>query len=47
MRVTFCKTGDNVSKIEEILCDEFYTLFKSPILTPYDREMFFSQKFMH
>ena len=40
---TFCKRGDNITKIKTSLCDSFYALFKAPILTPYDREIFFAK----
>ena len=41
--VTICKCSENVNKIVACLNDNFYILFRAPILTPYDREMFFSR----
>ena len=41
--VSMCKNGEKISKIETSLCEDFYELFKSPVLTPYDREIFFAK----
>ena len=41
--VLHCKSSENINQIPNCLSDNLYHLFKSPILTPYDREIFFAK----
>ena len=41
--ISRCKNSDSINGISTCLSDNLYNLFKTPILTPYDREIFFAK----